>query len=95
MKHNPPGTEIYVELKEVNNNYKIIIADNGTGIPKEIRDNIFSAFIVGDESRNTKQGSGLGLAITKTVVEMHGGSIKLKSSSDSKYVTVFEINLIK
>lgn len=95
MKHNPLGTELYVELKEVNNNYKIIIADNGTGIPKEIRDNIFSAFIVGDESRNTRQGSGLGLAITKTIVEMHGGSIRLKSSGDSKYATIFEINLIK
>lgn len=95
IKHNPSGTEIYVELKECKGKYKIIIADNGVGIPKEIRDNIFSAFIVGDESRNTKQGSGLGLAITKTIVDMHGGSIRLKPQSDNKYVTVFEINLIK
>ena len=82
MKHNPLGTELYVELKEVNNNYKIIIAVNGTGIPKEIRDNIFSAFIVGDESRNTRQGSGLGLAIAKSFVELQGGTFNISVDGD-------------
>ena len=94
IKHNTVGTKIYVNLSIVGEKYKIIIADNGLGISKEIRSNIFSPFIVGDESRNTKQGSGLGLAITKTIVEMHGGIIKLGKPLNNKYKTVFEIDLI-
>lgn len=94
MKHNPVGTKIYVSLSVVKNKYRIIIADNGVGIPKEISENIFSPFIVGDESRNTKQGSGLGLAIVKTIVEKHGGKIKLNTSDkflNGEYTTIFEI----
>lgn len=94
MKHNPVGTKIYVSLSVVKNKYKIIIADNGVGIPKEISENIFSPFIVGDESRNTKQGSGLGLAIVKSIVEKHGGKIKLNTSDkflNGEYTTIFEI----
>lgn len=93
MKHNPVGTEIYVALSGERGSYKIIIADNGVGIPQEIVNDIFSPFTVGDESRNTKQGSGLGLAITKTIVEMHNGTIKLNKSLQRKYKTVFEISI--
>ena len=93
MKHNPVGTEIYVVLSNEGEGYKIIIADNGVGIPQEIINDIFSPFIVGDESRNTKQGSGLGLAITKTIVEMHNGTIKLNRSLKRRYQTVFEIEI--
>lgn len=93
MKHNPIGTQIYVALINKEEGYKIIIADNGVGIPQDIINNIFSPFIVGDESRNTKQGSGLGLAITKTIVEMHHGTIKLNRSLQRRYQTVFEIEI--
>ncbi|MGL5381665.1 HAMP domain-containing sensor histidine kinase, partial [Clostridium sp.] len=93
IKHNPKETKIYIGLKEEESFYKIIIADTGVGIPKEISENIFSPFTVGDESRNSRQGSGLGLAITKTIVEMHGGRIKLCNCEKSEYSTVFKINL--
>ena len=67
IKHNEKGTNIYVSLKEKNDIYEIIIADDGKGISKDIANNIFEAFTVGDESRNSKQGSGLGLAIAKNI----------------------------
>lgn len=93
IKHNPRGTEIFVQLGVSEQSYKIIISDNGVGISEEIRKDIFSPFIVGDESRNIKQGSGLGLAITKTIVEMHNGTIKLKDSKNNEKGSIFEINL--
>lgn len=95
VKHNPKGTTIYFELIRENDNYKIIVADNGVGISEEISKNIFDAFTVGDESRTNKEGSGLGLAIVKKIVEMHKGTIQLKINNDAEYVTVFEITMPK
>ena len=95
IKHNEKGTNIYVSLKEKNDIYEIIIADDGKGISKDIANNIFEAFTVGDESRNSKQGSGLGLAIAKTIVDLHGGTIELEPESLKKFSTQFKIILNK
>ena len=95
IKHNEKGTNIYVSLKEKNDIYEIIIADDGKGISKDIANNIFEAFTVGDESRNSKQGSGLGLAIAKTIVDIHGGTIELEPESLKKFSTQFKIILKK
>lgn len=95
IKHNEKGTNIYVSLKEKNDIYEIIISDDGKGISKDIANNIFEAFTVGDESRNSKQGSGLGLAIAKTIVDLHGGTIELEPESLKKFSTQFKIILKK
>lgn len=95
IKHNKEGTTIGISLKEESNNYKILIYDDGVGIPEAIVSNIFDAFVVGDDSRNTKQGSGLGLAITKKIIEKHNGSINLISLSEGRFKTTFEILLPK
>ncbi|MDO5517638.1 MAG: HAMP domain-containing sensor histidine kinase [Clostridium sp.] len=91
IKHNKKGTTLGIFIEEEKENCKIIIADDGTGIPEEIAETIFDPFVVGDESRNSKQGSGLGLAITKKIIEKHKGSIKLISEPEGKFKTVFEI----
>lgn len=95
IKHNEKGINIYVSLKEKNDIYEIIIADDGKGISKDIANNIFEAFTVGDESRNSKQGSGFGLAIAKTIVDLHGGTIELEPESLKKFSTQFKIILKK
>jgi nitrogen fixation/metabolism regulation signal transduction histidine kinase len=66
------------------NNYEILISDNGTGIPIEIQDKIF------DENFTTKsQGMGLGLSIAKRFIENINGKIILDSSSE--HGTIFKI----
>lgn len=95
IKHNEKGTNIYVSLKEKNDIYEIIIADDGKGISKDIANNIFEAFTVGDESRNSKQGSGLGLAIAKTIVDLHEGTIELVLAPPKELSTEFKITLKK
>ena len=64
-------------------------------IQKEIASNIFEAFTVGDESRNSRQGSGLGLAIAKTIVELHEGTIELVLAPPKELSTEFKITLKK
>jgi len=69
---------------------KILIEDNGIGIPKEDIENIFNRFYQVDKSRNDK-GTGLGLAIAKWIVDIHKGTINIESELGKG--TKFYINL--
>jgi PAS domain S-box-containing protein len=56
------------------------VEDTGTGIAEQDQDKIFERFQQVDGSNARKQeGTGLGLAITRHLVQMHGGTIKVKS----------------
>lgn len=90
-KHNPPGTSLYFILKPEESQVRILLADNGIGIPQKIRNTIFTPFVVGEASRNSS-GSGLGLSIAKKIVEAHHGSIQLLEP-EPLYSTIFEIIL--
>lgn len=63
------------DRKEDEKKIHIIIADSGPKIPEDLRNTMFDSFVVGDDSRNTKNGSGLGLSISKKIIERHGGSL--------------------
>jgi len=62
----------------------ITVADNGKGIPSEILENIFVPFFT-----TKKNGSGIGLSISRQIMQMHNGTIKLKSESGKG--TVFSL----
>lgn len=57
---------------------KIVIADNGAGIPAEYLPNLFEPFVT-----HKQNGTGLGLAITKRIIEAHEGSITVESSPEA------------
>ena len=81
VKHNPKNTSCVIRLEEVQDkkngkkSIEIIVADDGPKISKDLQTTLFDSFVVGDESRNTKNGSGLGLAISKRIIERHNGSL--------------------
>ncbi len=63
------------------------VADNGPGIPENIRDDVFKLFRraaneQGEDSSNKEGLAGMGLAIVKRIVERNNGSVKLGSSPD-------------
>jgi signal transduction histidine kinase len=71
---------IYVTIEECGEKLNIYFKDNGIGIPKDKMALLFNRFMRIDKSfsRNT-EGSGIGLYLVKRFVEMHNGSISVKS----------------
>ena len=68
---------------ENNEDIFIIVEDDGPGIPKDKRDDVFKAFFRIDKSRSLASGnSGLGLTIAKNIIQGHSGIIKLDESND-------------
>jgi two-component system osmolarity sensor histidine kinase EnvZ len=84
------GKTIVVRLETNNNNFEIMVEDDGPGIPKDKREDVFKAFYRIDGSRNKETGGvGLGLAIAKDIILAHGGSIELGESKGLKGLKVF------
>jgi two-component system, OmpR family, phosphate regulon sensor histidine kinase PhoR len=83
VKFTPSGGKIEVNILERENKLIIIVKDTGMGVPIEMQDSIFERFVQVDKSiSRSKEGSGIGLSIVRSLVEMHGGSIKLISEVD-------------
>ncbi|QFQ28442.1 sensor histidine kinase [Bacillus thuringiensis] len=92
LQYNMAGTNVFVSLIEDESKVYVNIIDNGIGIPEDMKQSIFDAFVRVDDSRENNGGSGLGLTIAKHIVEKHGGSINLDST---KKKTHFCISLPK
>jgi signal transduction histidine kinase/ligand-binding sensor domain-containing protein/DNA-binding response OmpR family regulator len=70
------------ELYDINSSadlVKMIVKDNGIGIPAEQRDKIFDRFYQADNQASRSGGSGIGLALVKELIELVDGQIKLES----------------
>ena len=68
------------------------VTDTGIGIPYKQLDYVFDRFRQVDSSQTRKAGgTGLGLAITRSLVELHGGSISVTSSYGNGTKFVFDI----
>ena len=75
------SNNILISLKKSANSIIIIIDDDGPGIPKNERENVFKPFYKIDKSRSDSKSSvGLGLSIASDIIRSHGGNISLGTS---------------
>ena len=85
VKYTQDNGYIKLEIYELRSseriaNYRIEVSDNGFGMSQDYVKTIFNSFSREEDSRTSKiQGTGLGMAITKRLVDLMGGSIKVKS----------------
>ena len=72
---------------------EISVSDTGIGIEDQEKKRIFEAFEqVGETTTRGYEGTGLGLALTKSLVELHGGEIRVESDGEGKGST-FTFNI--
>jgi signal transduction histidine kinase/response regulator RpfG family c-di-GMP phosphodiesterase len=75
-KFTPEGGNVWIRLRDETVSARIIVEDDGLGIPEDQVDKIFDRFHQGDGSTTRMHGgSGLGLAICKNIVDWHDGRI--------------------
>lgn len=74
---------ITIDLTVDKNRIHLHVADNGIGIAKDIKNNVFVPYFT-----TRKDGSGIGLTLTKSIVESHQGSIFFKSEKGNTVFTL-------
>jgi signal transduction histidine kinase len=75
LRHTPPGTDVRARAHKIDaRQIRIVVEDEGPGLPDHIRDRAFERFVRGGGDGG--RGSGLGLAIVSAVAEGHGGTVE-------------------
>ena len=93
VKFTPKGGKIQVVVERVNSHVEITVSDTGQGIKPEFLPFVFDRFRQADASTTRRFGGlGLGLSIVKQIVELHGGTVRVKSSGEGKGSS-FTVNL--
>ena len=93
IKYSPVQGRIEIILEKTPNKALISIIDEGHGIPEEEIPHIFNRFYRGSKTSETF-GSGLGLAIAKSIINLHQGEIKVKSSKSKGSTFIIVLSLI-
>ncbi|MDR1919749.1 MAG: response regulator [Tannerellaceae bacterium] len=91
-KFTPEGGQIHVEAKQTEEGgICLIVRDTGIGMNEEMQEHLFDRFFQGHKHYNMT-GTGIGMHLTKTIVELHKGSITVESE-EGKGAT-FYLNIL-
>jgi signal transduction histidine kinase/ActR/RegA family two-component response regulator len=81
VKYTAPGGAITIRASATPDEVAIDIADNGIGIPADVRPYVFDLFVQGVRTSDRSQGGlGIGLALVKSLVELHRGRVSVDSA---------------
>lgn len=81
LKFLPKDGHIHAELLSTASHAILRVTDNGSGLPKEIRDNLFTRYRRRPTIEDGRHGLGLGLYIVRSIVAAHGGAVYAGTSS--------------
>jgi heavy metal sensor kinase len=85
IRFSPAGGAVRVALDRAGDEYAISVSDQGPGIAAEVQSRIFERFYRVDAARRrdgaSNGGAGLGLALARWIAHVHGGDIRLATSS--------------
>jgi signal transduction histidine kinase len=80
VRYTPPGGQIWIETWVTSEHCGFVVRDTGIGIAQSHHEHIFERFFRVDSARTPRDGgSGLGLSIAKSLIELHEGTIRVKS----------------
>ena len=89
--HCKAGEEIRIHLSRTEKTLQIILSDNGTGIPRENMETLFSDYLRDSDFSDYARGAGLGLSVAEAIARAHGGSLALTSEPGHGTKAVFSL----
>ena len=94
-KHGPEGSDIQIEIVPDPEEVRVLVSDEGPGIPSEQRENLFHRFVQTESASDKgKYGIGLGLWVVKAIVEEHGGQVGVKDGPADKTSFWFTLKIV-
>jgi PAS domain S-box-containing protein len=94
IKFTPEHGRIELVARQIDDQVRIEVRDNGQGIPPEQQERIFEAFVRLARTGSAAEGTGLGLAITAKLVELHGSKLAIESQPGQGACFYFSLPLI-
>jgi len=92
IRYTEPGGKAEAAVDAAGPDLRIVVSDNGPGIPPDAAPYVFDRFYRADKARERERGgSGLGLAIVKWIAESHGGAVSFASQPGEG--TTFTVSL--
>ncbi|MEK7700364.1 MAG: GAF domain-containing sensor histidine kinase, partial [candidate division NC10 bacterium] len=93
LKYSPPGRTVRVRARPApaGSGVEFAVEDEGAGIPAESLARLFEPYFRAPESAGTARGTGIGLAVVKSLVEAHGGQIRVDSAPGIGTRVVFSL----
>ncbi len=92
VKYTPRGGEITVQVRRDGAFASVSVADNGPGVPDELKRHIFDMFYTGRKTvADGRRSLGLGLYLCKAIVKKHGGEINVSDNTPSGAVFTFTL----
>jgi two-component system sensor histidine kinase KdpD len=82
---------IRVEARQDAETVTISVADEGIGVPPELREKVFDKFFRGPNGQRDKRGFGMGLSIARGIVEAHGGRIWIEPAPGRGTIVRFTV----
>ena len=89
LRYAPAGARVTLESAAENGRAKLVVADDGPGIPDEDRARVFERFYRGSNGRRLGPGTGLGLAIVAELVERWDGEVTLADGPGTRVQVAF------
>ncbi len=77
IRHSPAGGTVTVRARREAEAWVLEVADEGPGVPEDLRDRLFTRFGRLDDVRSPEGGAGLGLALSAAILDAHGGRLRL------------------
>ncbi len=92
VKYTPEGSVICLETEKKDGKVLVKVSDNGPGISEEEKSHVFEMFYNGKKDiSDSRRSMGMGLALCKSIIEAHGGQIRVASNYPSGATFLFSL----